>query len=56
MTIMQIHMKTILLAQFLTVINTQSFMHNVLTNNSIFHDVENIVKHSLIISKWRVEI
>jgi len=40
----------------LTVINTQSFMNNVLENNSIFHVVENIVKHSSIMSKWKEEI
>jgi hypothetical protein len=34
--------------QFLMVINTQSFMNNVLANNSMFHDVENIVKYSKI--------
>jgi hypothetical protein len=28
----------------------------VLANSYIFHNVENIVKHSLVISKWRMDI
>jgi hypothetical protein len=42
--------------QFLKASNIQSFVNIVLANNYIFHDVQNIVKHSLVISKWRVEI
>jgi hypothetical protein len=45
-----------MLFQFLTTSDTQSFVNIVLANNYIFHDIENILKHSLMISKWRVEI
>jgi hypothetical protein len=45
-----------MLFQFLTTINTQSFMNIVLASRFTFHDVENIVKHSLMINEWRVKI
>jgi hypothetical protein len=44
------------LFQFIMASNTQSFVNIVLASSYIFHDVGNIVKYSLIISKWRVEI
>jgi len=42
--------------QFLTTSNTQSFVNIILASSYIFHDVGNIVKHSLVISKWRVKM
>ncbi len=44
------------LFQFLMASNILSFVNIFLANNYIFHDVQNIVKHSLVISKWSVEI
>jgi hypothetical protein len=45
-----------ILFQFLMASNTESFVNIVLTSSYIFHDVGNIVKHNLVISKWRMEI